>query len=173
LAVLITAVTSGSVATAKRSAGIAVNTVWVVALHLGGLIDQAVCAEEVLTSASIAVPVLCTVEQVRVIAWLPTVTNICRMMVVWSTVSVTRACICVRYTVLVTLVADQPIATVHPSVPVAHHSLFIVLEIFHSLALVLARTQNMLTHAPSAMPVLPEAKISSTGGILGYFGFLH
>merc|ERR1711997_760501 len=109
LAVLITAVTSGSVATAKRSAGIAVNTIWVVALHLGGLIDQAVCAEEVLTSASIAMPVLCTVEQVRVVAWLPTLAYICRMMVVWSTVSVTKAATIVRNAVLVTFVAHQPV----------------------------------------------------------------
>merc|ERR1711971_286933 len=155
MAVLITAVTGGPIATAKRSTGIAVDTVWEVALHLWGLKDQAVCAEEVLTSAGIAVPVLCTVEQVRIVAWLPILANICGMMVVWSTVRVTIVSTVVSFAVLVTFVAHQPITTVDSIVPVAHHPLFIVLEIFHSSILFLARAQNMLTHAPSTVPVLP------------------
>merc|ERR1719234_551741 len=142
VAILITAVTSGPVTTAKRSACIAVNTVWEVALYLGGLKDQAVCTEEVLSSAGVAVPILCTVEQVRVIPWLPTLANICRMMFVWSTVGVTIVSTVVSFAVLVTFVAHQPVTTVHPIVPVTHHSLFIVLEIFHSSILLLTRTQN-------------------------------
>jgi len=135
--ILITAVTSGSIATAERSAGIAVDTVWVVALHLGSLVHESVCAEEVLPSTRVAVPVLCTVEQVRVVAWLSTLAYICRMMVVWPTVGITCVPTSIWVAVLVTFVTDQPIATVDTIIPVTHHSLSIVLKIFLSMALVL------------------------------------
>jgi len=155
MAVIITAVASGPITTAKRSTRSAVHSFWEVAHHLGGLVHQAVCAEEVLAPTGVAVPVLCTVEQVGIVAWLPSLAYICRVMVVWSTVSI-AVLVLVRYAVLIAVVANQPIAAVHSQVPVAHHSFNIVLEILGAIALVLVlRTHHVLAMAPSTMPVLP------------------
>lgn len=155
MAVVITAVASGPVAAAKRSASPAVHPVWEVALHLCGLVHQPVCAEEVLTPTGVAVPVLCTVEQVRVVAWLPTLAYICRVMVVWAAVSIALVSLVISYAVLIAVVADQPIAAVHSRVPVAHHSFCVVLKLLRALTLVLGRTRNVMAMAPSTMPVLP------------------
>jgi hypothetical protein len=73
---------------------------------------------------------------------------------VWIVASL--AITAISYAVLIAVVADQPIAAVHSQVPVAHHSLSIVLEILRAIALVLVlRTHHVLALAPSTMPVLP------------------
>jgi len=134
--VLVTVVTSRAAPT--------VNSVGVVTLDLGCLIDQPSGTEEVMAHLTSALPVLGTVKLVRVPAIRLPLAYGGRMMIVRATISVAMV---VRVTILVTGAA-------HWSVPTGH-ILIKVTPVLCRIVLLVIWTGVVDPPPPHTLPVLP------------------
>merc|ERR1712180_196551 len=145
LTVLITAVTSGPTS--------AVNPVRVVALDLARLVDKSVGTEEVGPPLCVAVPVLGTVEHVRVPVVLPSNADVGGVVVGRTTVGITAATIgtIILFAVAVAVVANLAIPTTNTVRPVALDIVRVVLQVLSLLGL----AHQVGPVAIRAVPVLP------------------
>merc|ERR1712180_446156 len=145
LTVLITAVTGRPTS--------AVNPVRVVALDLARLVDKSVGTEEVGPPLCVAVPVLGTVEHVRVPVVLPSNADVGGVVVGRTTVGITAATIgaIILFAVTVAVVANLAIPAANAVRPIALDVVRVVLQVLSLLGL----AHQVGPVAIRAVPVLP------------------